>query len=102
MYIAEECKSALQGEQIPENLGLPVTRVCLIRGIRYHPGFATTLHGTHGQFTRAINARSIMSNTIPEMKQPQPETKPKMRHPKIQGEEKFYPLDVGDEFPYCI
>ncbi|PYI07390.1 hypothetical protein BO78DRAFT_443301 [Aspergillus sclerotiicarbonarius CBS 121057] len=41
-----------------------------MRGIRYHPGFATELqcqYDKHGLFTRALNARRIMSNEIPEM-----------------------------------
>lgn len=52
-------------ELIPFALGHPGTRICLIRGIRYHVNFATDLHGLIPQFTRAINARSIMINVVP-------------------------------------
>ncbi|KAI9778947.1 MAG: hypothetical protein M1816_003795 [Peltula sp. TS41687] len=76
-YNARDCLLAIRGEQIPQGLGLPVTRLCVIRGIRYHPGFARELHGLLPEFTRALNARSIMSDQVPEMKEP-------------------------DEFPYCI
>jgi hypothetical protein len=78
-YNAIECFAAVRGEKVPFALGLPVTRLCVIRGIRYHDGFATGLHGLadHPDFTRALNARSIMSNDIPYVTAP-------------------------DELPYCI
>ncbi|KAH8910646.1 hypothetical protein BR93DRAFT_923352 [Coniochaeta sp. PMI_546] len=58
-------------------LGLTLMRLCLVRGIRYHRGFGEELRGVLPEFTRALNARSIMSGVIPEMSRP-------------------------DEFPYCI
>lgn len=78
-YDAAECSAAIRGEKVPFALGLPVTRLCVLRGIRYHAGFASELRGLsgHPEFTRALNARSIMSNVIPDMTSP-------------------------DEFPYCI
>ncbi len=42
-----------------------------------NPGFGTVLHNVTPRFTRALNARSIMSNMIPDMTMP-------------------------DEYPYCI
>lgn len=76
-YNAAECSAAIRGEKVPFALGLSVTRLCVIRGIRYHTGFATELYGLLPEFTRALNARSIMSNAMPDMTAP-------------------------DEFPYCI
>lgn len=76
-YDEQDCLSAIRGEKIPSALGYTISRLCAIRGIRYHPGFATELHGSYDEFTRALNARSIMSDKIPDMARP-------------------------EEFPYCI
>lgn len=76
-YNAKECLLAIRGQCIPQTLGEEITRLCVIRGIRYHPGFAKELHGLLPEFTRALNARDIMSNKIPEMNDP-------------------------EDFPYCI
>ncbi|KAL4896952.1 hypothetical protein BDV59DRAFT_169423 [Aspergillus ambiguus] len=77
-YVEEDCRLAIQGQQIPSGLGEKyITQLCVVRGIRYHPGFATDLRGVLPKFTRALNAREIMSNKIPEMKTP-------------------------EDFPYCI
>ncbi|KAL1960143.1 hypothetical protein VTO42DRAFT_8686 [Malbranchea cinnamomea] len=59
--------AAIKGEKIPLKLGGRFTRSCVVRGIRYNPGVATELHGAVPIFTRALNARSIMSNVIPDM-----------------------------------
>lgn len=64
-YDRNACKAAIHGEKIPHALGLPLTRHCVVRGIRYHHGFGEELRGTLPKFTRALNARSIMSNHIP-------------------------------------
>jgi hypothetical protein len=48
-------------------LGLPLTRHCIIGGIRYHHGSAEELRDIRPEFTRALNARSIMSDQIPLM-----------------------------------
>ncbi|GAB7356618.1 hypothetical protein MBLNU459_g7340t1 [Dothideomycetes sp. NU459] len=66
-YNKDTCRSAIRGEQVPYELGLPLIRRCLIRGIRYCDGFGEELRGVLPEFTRALNARSIMSNCIPEM-----------------------------------
>jgi hypothetical protein len=68
-YDARTCSAAIHGEEIPHALGFPVTRYCVLRGIRYHAGFATELRGlqNYPEFTRALNARSIMSNIVPDM-----------------------------------
>ncbi|KAF4224827.1 hypothetical protein CNMCM6457_008888 [Aspergillus fumigatiaffinis] len=76
-YNEEDCLLAVRGQQIPKALGEDITQLCVVRGIRYHPGFATELRGLLPKFTRALNARDIMSDKIPEMSDP-------------------------DEFPYCI
>ena len=46
-------------------------------GIRYNPGFGHELRGVSSEFTRALNARSIMSNSVPE-------------------------IDAPEDVPYCI
>ncbi|GIJ81665.1 hypothetical protein Asppvi_000164 [Aspergillus pseudoviridinutans] len=76
-YNEQDCLLAVRGQQIPKGLGEKITQLCVVRGIRYHPGFATELCGLLSKFTRALNARDIMSDKIPEMSDP-------------------------DEFPYCI
>lgn len=78
-YSDEDCAAAIRGESLPKALGLYVTQLCVFRGIRHHHGFGTALRGIpgHPEFSRALNARDIMSNFIPEMSDP-------------------------DEFPYCI
>lgn len=74
-----DCLQAVRGQQVPKALDDEITQFCVIRGIRYHPGFATELHGQLPKFTRALNARAIMSDRIPEMDDKDP-----------------------DQFPYCI
>lgn len=78
-YSDEDCAAAIRGESLPKALGLYVTQLCVLRGIRHHHGFGTALRGIpgHSEFSRALNARDIMSNVIPEMSHP-------------------------DEFPYCV
>lgn len=72
-----DCTAALRAERIPLALGLEVTQACVVRGIRYNYGFAQELQGTLPLFTRALNARAIMSNIIPE-------------------------INSEEEYPYCI
>ena len=76
-YNERDCAAAICGFAIPPKLGNDVAKLCTVRGIRYCPGFATELSGALPLFTRALNARSIMSNCVPDMSQP-------------------------DDFPYCI
>jgi hypothetical protein len=73
----QECLAALRGEKVPRTWDSFMGKICVVRGIRSHPGFATELLGSCGEFTRALHARAIMSGSIPDMKNP-------------------------DEFPYCI
>ena len=61
-YDEEDCLAAIHGQRLPMALGLPLVRLCVVRGIRYHPGFAEELYGLDPLFTRALNARRIMSN----------------------------------------
>lgn len=76
-YDKDVYRSAIRGEQIPHALGMPLVRLCIVRGIRYNDGYGEDLRGVLPEFTRALNARSIMSNRIPEMK-------------------------TDDQIPYCI
>jgi hypothetical protein len=77
----QETKAATQGQTLPVNLGRLVTQHAVVRGIRHHESFATgpaaVLRGIRPLFTRALNARAIMSNTVPN-------------------------ISASDEFPYCI
>lgn len=63
-YYDEDCLLAICGQCIPQDLGEDITCLCVIRGIRFHPGFPKELHGLLPEFTRALNARDIMSNKI--------------------------------------
>jgi hypothetical protein len=69
-YSRSECSAAIRGEEVPHALGHPLHRLCVIRGISYHYGFGNELRGLLPAFTRALNARSIMSNVIPELESP--------------------------------
>ncbi|OJJ03850.1 hypothetical protein ASPVEDRAFT_43353 [Aspergillus versicolor CBS 583.65] len=71
-YTPESCNDALHGRKVPIGLGYELTRACVIRGIRHHPGFARELHGVSPDLTRALNARDIMSGTIPTMSESDP------------------------------
>jgi hypothetical protein len=66
-YDKSACEVAIRGKEIPHALGLSLTRHCIIRGIRYHHGFGEELCGVLLVFTRALNARRIMSDQIPSM-----------------------------------
>ncbi|OAA61501.1 hypothetical protein ISF_05580 [Cordyceps fumosorosea ARSEF 2679] len=75
---------ALRGVAVPSALGRRATRLCVIRGIRHHAAFACTPEAqalrAWPEFARALNARAIMSDAIPDM--------------AGDGD--------GDEVPYCI
>ncbi|KAI1115625.1 hypothetical protein F5Y14DRAFT_110049 [Nemania sp. NC0429] len=80
-----ECLRALRGESLPANLDSVKFRLCVLRGIRHFDGFGAELRRLHSPPTtsysssliRALNARDVMSNRIPDIETP-------------------------DEFPYCI
>lgn len=76
-YSSDECNAAIHGQQIPVALGYELNRLSVIRGIRHYHGFAQELRGVTPEFTRALNARDIMTGIIPTMSEP-------------------------DEIPYCI
>ncbi|KAJ6188658.1 hypothetical protein N7519_003566 [Penicillium mononematosum] len=67
LYNIDDCNAAIRGQKIPGALGLKVQRFAVIRGIRHHDGFAHELRGVAPEFTRALNARAIMSGVIPEI-----------------------------------
>lgn len=74
-YSEEECLLAVRGEQVPSSIvNSPwVTQLCVLRGIRHHPGFAAEVRGVPNppdEFRRALNARAIMSNELPDMIDP--------------------------------
>lgn len=76
-YSRKTCLAGLNGEAVPYALGDPIHRLCTIRGIRYHASFGEELRSLLPEFTRALNARAIMSNEMPKM-------------------------DLPEEIPYCI
>ncbi|KAJ5130651.1 uncharacterized protein N7515_006690 [Penicillium bovifimosum] len=67
LYNRDDCNAAIRGQKISGSLGLKVQRFAVIRGIRHHDGFAHELRGVLPEFTRALNARAIMSGVIPEI-----------------------------------
>lgn len=70
-YNREECDAAIRGEKVPQSPGSLPTRLCVIRGIRYHAGFATELQGgKYKDINRALHARNNMSNIIPDITAP--------------------------------
>src|SRR6187399_493751 len=71
VYDPEQAAAALRGARIPNGVSFPVVRFAVIRGIRYHPSYGQELRGLTPEFTRALNARSIMSNKIPVMDKPE-------------------------------
>lgn len=77
-YKRSACLAALQGKEIPYALGHSLSRLCVMRGIRYHHGFGLELRGLSMILTRSLNARDIMRNIIPN------------------------DLDSQDYIPYCI
>lgn len=89
-YTVDACRAAIRGEMVPVALGLELSRLCIIRGMRYHTGFAKELHGTLPEFTRALNARAIMSNTIPGMDNSLDEETPyRIWHPEVASESTY-------------
>ncbi|KAH8879282.1 hypothetical protein GQ53DRAFT_739030 [Thozetella sp. PMI_491] len=82
IYSKDACTAALRGEQVPTTDACAmshIAKLCVLRGIRYHHGFAAELRDAAGDkaFVRALNARAIMSNEIPA-------------------------ISAAEEFPYCI
>jgi hypothetical protein len=71
VYNADDCNAAIHGERVPATLGLEVSRLYAIHGIRHHHVFAQDLCGVILEFTRALNARDIMSGIIPETNEPE-------------------------------
>ncbi|KJZ69876.1 hypothetical protein HIM_10731 [Hirsutella minnesotensis 3608] len=68
----DAARDAIRGIAVPRALGRELMRLCVVRGIRYHDAFAALpelgeLRRLVPEFARAINARTIMSNSIPEM-----------------------------------
>ncbi|KAH9885374.1 hypothetical protein F4778DRAFT_799173 [Xylariomycetidae sp. FL2044] len=85
-YDRQDVLHALRGENLSEHLGYPLIKLCITSGILHRPSFAEgeaavlrRLPG-HPVFTRAINARAIMSNRVPDMD----------------------PAAHPEELPYCI
>lgn len=69
------CRAAIRGEAVPEDVWELREHISLVRGIRHHLDFANQESVKHlcvgfdkdPAFTRAWNARMIMSNIIPDM-----------------------------------
>ena len=70
VYNKDDCNAAIRGQKIPGALGLKIHRMGVISGIRHHDGFAHELRGLAPEFTRALNARAIMSGMIPDINDP--------------------------------
>ncbi|CAG8981775.1 hypothetical protein HYALB_00004717 [Hymenoscyphus albidus] len=96
-FSLEQCKEALRGERIPDSLGTQAARTCVVRGIRHHYAFAKSPEVirlceetavSFPKFSRARNARLIMSNEIPDAMAPsaQPYC---IWHPDLASEETY-------------
>lgn len=97
----EACRLALRGEVVPQALGDRTARICTIRGIRHHAGFGEELHGVLPEFTRAVNARRIMSNIIPILDEKKPQNNPYcIWHPQIASQETYRVLAV--KYPFMV
>ncbi|KAK1762664.1 hypothetical protein QBC33DRAFT_551667 [Phialemonium atrogriseum] len=75
-YTKDDCVAAMRGERAPSEQvdQLPdVMRCSVLRGIRHHHGFATELRtmSCGPEHIRALNARAIMSNEIPDIDKPE-------------------------------
>ncbi|CAG8956744.1 hypothetical protein HYFRA_00012288 [Hymenoscyphus fraxineus] len=101
----EQCKEALRGDRIPDSLGTQAARTCVIRGIRHHHAFAKSPQVIHlceetavsfPKFSRARNARLIMSNEIPDEMAPsaQPYC---IWYPDLASEESY--REVAKKYP---
>lgn len=67
----DDFKNALEGRVVPLVMGNPILQLCIIRGIRYNAGYGSELRDVAPEFARALNARLIMSGTIPTISDPQ-------------------------------
>lgn len=91
-----EARDALRGEALPTALGRRITRLCVIRGIRYHEQFAEypdleQLRQYVPEISRALNARAIMSNKIPLM--PEARDRPYcIWHPEVASQDTYRKL----------
>uniref|UniRef100_A0A093V921 Putative killer plasmid pGKl-2 protein 1 n=1 Tax=Talaromyces marneffei PM1 TaxID=1077442 RepID=A0A093V921_TALMA len=91
-----EARDALRGKTVPKSLGRRVTRLCVIRGIRYHEQFAEhpdleQMRQYVPEISRALNARAIMSNKIPSM--PEARDRPYcIWHPEVASEDTYRKL----------
>lgn len=90
-YNRRACKAALRGLAIPDSLYHVKHRCSVVRGIRYHPGFAESLRGVDALYTRALNARSIMSNKVPKIASLE-ELPYCIWHPEVATEETYREL----------
>lgn len=75
-YTKDDCVAAMRGERVlsEEADQMPdVMRFGVLRGIRHHHGFATELRtmSCRPEYIRALNARAIMSNEIPDIDKPE-------------------------------
>jgi hypothetical protein len=97
-YDASECSAAIRGEKVPFALGFPVTRLCVLRGIRYHSGLGSELRviPDHPEFTGTLNARLIIDNVIPDTASPE-EFAYCIWHPDVAREETYWELQ--DRYP---
>ncbi|PYI31917.1 hypothetical protein BP00DRAFT_425347 [Aspergillus indologenus CBS 114.80] len=46
-YSQDNAPAAIRGQSIPHAVGHRTIQLCLVRGIRYHPGSATELRCKH-------------------------------------------------------
>ncbi|KAK1841308.1 hypothetical protein CCHR01_16077 [Colletotrichum chrysophilum] len=70
-YIHADAVAVFEGKRLLHDLGRELMRLCVVHGIRFYAdfcfGLAAVLCGLLPLFTRALNARAIMSNRVPDM-----------------------------------
>ncbi|THY25666.1 hypothetical protein D6D01_05007 [Aureobasidium pullulans] len=93
-------KAAIRVEKIPGELDLGLTKLCVVRGVRYHDGFGKEPHGVLPLFTRALNVSSIMSGRISEIDDHEDETPYCNWHPQIASESTY--RELVRKYPHMV
>ncbi|EED18086.1 conserved hypothetical protein [Talaromyces stipitatus ATCC 10500] len=91
-----EVRDALRGKAVPTVLEHRITRLCVIRGIRYHEQFAEDSELEQfrqyvPEVSRALTARAVMSNKIPSI--PEARDRPYcISHPQVASQDTYRKL----------
>lgn len=97
-YDPDACRDAIRGVSVPKGLGHRLHQLCIVRGIRYHDGFAEELYGVLPLFTRALNARKIMSNVVPDGLDDAQHVPYCIWHPQLASEKTYH--EIAERHPH--